>query len=350
MHVADSMAPSAGQHVDAQGVVTYDFEGHVHANGLDLDSGSGFADPFNTITWERRADGAVVAQLYAFHDPGGDGAGQDHTANVILYGQGVGKVSNLSLAALNETTGIATSAGFYATASGAGGSPRRHTRVELETEIVGGPGSATILDSLGRSSFLRIAHDNPNLGAGPFGFRWRGHYSAAQWPPASPTFLDVAMLVAAPGDHWVFWLLLYDPNLAPYPWRFIGGCPAVSFVDNLETRANAAYGDLATVGPQLAIPVNGQYLVTSAAHTGSNVAGGYVYFAPKNGANPTADIDGIIHGGDVANMWKAVSRVDNAMLCNGGTTLKLQYRTDGAGVQGTWFRRTLRAVPVGLVG
>lgn len=52
-------APLGGMVIDAAGHVTYDFAGHIHAKGLDLDVGSG---PAESIRW-LRPDGTAGATL-----------------------------------------------------------------------------------------------------------------------------------------------------------------------------------------------------------------------------------------------------------------------------------------------
>jgi hypothetical protein len=63
---ADTFTADAGQHIDAAGNVTYDFDAHVHARGLDLDAGGGINPPADRrIRWIDVADGSVVAEIYA---------------------------------------------------------------------------------------------------------------------------------------------------------------------------------------------------------------------------------------------------------------------------------------------
>src|SRR4051812_34771973 len=48
--------------VAPDGTVTYDFAGHVHAQGLDLDAGTNATPPdTDKLRWIRTSDGAVVA-------------------------------------------------------------------------------------------------------------------------------------------------------------------------------------------------------------------------------------------------------------------------------------------------
>jgi hypothetical protein len=70
-------APDGGQRIDGNGRVTYDFTGHVHALGLDLDAGADIdasaAD--RKVRWTDTGNGAVVAEVYGFRGTvGGDQA------------------------------------------------------------------------------------------------------------------------------------------------------------------------------------------------------------------------------------------------------------------------------------
>lgn len=65
--MADSIAPDFGQHIDPDGRVTYDFDGHIHARGLDLDAGGDVTPTTeDRIRWLSTSGGGLVAQLFAY--------------------------------------------------------------------------------------------------------------------------------------------------------------------------------------------------------------------------------------------------------------------------------------------
>jgi hypothetical protein len=71
--MADTFTPDIGQRIDAQGRVTYDFDAHVRARGVDFDAGDGLNAPDDRrIRWLRQSDGAAVAQILAYDVPLGD--------------------------------------------------------------------------------------------------------------------------------------------------------------------------------------------------------------------------------------------------------------------------------------
>jgi hypothetical protein len=67
---ADTFAPDAGQIVAPDGTVTYDFDAHLHARGIDLDAGPLTTPPGEQVVrWLRLSDGAQVASVTAYSDP-----------------------------------------------------------------------------------------------------------------------------------------------------------------------------------------------------------------------------------------------------------------------------------------
>lgn len=58
--------------VNPDGTVGYDFDGHIHADGLDLDAGTIVTPPSeNRVRWVEVAGGAVIAEMFgAIYDAG----------------------------------------------------------------------------------------------------------------------------------------------------------------------------------------------------------------------------------------------------------------------------------------
>jgi hypothetical protein len=78
--------------------------------------------------------------------------------------------------------------------------------------------------------------------------------------PSSPPDGYEVYYKAGSGDDAVYWQLKYDASISDaYKWRFVGGVALTSSIDTDETRATASYGDLATVGPTVTVPLAGKY-------------------------------------------------------------------------------------------
>lgn len=73
-----SFAPLSGMVIDATGHVTYNFQGHVHATGLDLDAATLVAPATppsdEKVRWLSLANGAVVGELGGYETPGAQSA------------------------------------------------------------------------------------------------------------------------------------------------------------------------------------------------------------------------------------------------------------------------------------
>jgi len=75
--------------------------------------------------------------------------------------------------------------------------------------------------------------------------------------PANPQFGDVVTYIAD-ATNGVAWNLQYDAT-GTYPWKFIGGAPLLNTVAASEATANPSYVALTTAGPQITVPVAGDY-------------------------------------------------------------------------------------------
>ncbi|MCW2986721.1 MAG: hypothetical protein JWR63_4291 [Conexibacter sp.] len=80
----DYFAPDAGQRIDAQGRVTYDFTGHIHAQGLDLDASPlTYDSPVDRkVSW-LDAQLATVAEVFGYSNPT-DEAGYAGSSGAIV--------------------------------------------------------------------------------------------------------------------------------------------------------------------------------------------------------------------------------------------------------------------------
>src|SRR6185312_11804596 len=132
--MAGSFTPDGGQRVDDQGHVTYDFTGHVHAAGLDLDAGADSAPPDDRRVRWLTESGGVVAQVYGT---------RQGTHNLLVAKAGdPANVNDANFEAQAASTAGAALLDLIAGATG----------VSVRAAAAGK--SATVIDNLGRSSFL----------------------------------------------------------------------------------------------------------------------------------------------------------------------------------------------------
>jgi len=75
--------------------------------------------------------------------------------------------------------------------------------------------------------------------------------------PSNPQFGDVVTYIAD-ATNGVAWNLQYDAS-GTYPWKFVGGAPLLNTIAAGESTASSSYVALTTAGPQITVPVAGDY-------------------------------------------------------------------------------------------
>lgn len=166
-----------------------------------------------------------------------------------------------------------------------------------------------------------------------------------------PTGVDEGFEVnyIASASAGVVWRFKYLPTTsATYPWLFIGGPPLMAAeVLTDETRANVAYGDLATVGPSLTLPaLAGDFDVTVACRAIADAAAafeGWMSYAINGGAALDANAcssvsSGQFDGGNITRTSRLTGlTASSAFVC--------KYRTQVASLY-HWSRRQLAITPI----
>lgn len=159
--------------------------------------------------------------------------------------------------------------------------------------------------------------------------------------PASPDDGEEVYFEAAAG---VIWHLRYNASSASsYKWEFVGGAPLTHEVVTQETTTSTTFADLATVGPDITLPLAGDYEIVFGAQIKSTA--GSAICAPKLGAAATADDDGIVNA--TPNDYVHASRTIRRNGLAASAVIKLQYRTSAAGTC-TGLRRELSIRPIRL--
>ena len=140
--------------------------------------------------------------------------------------------------------------------------------------------------------------------------------------PSSPVAGQRALYSPVAG---VVWELVYDGAR----WAFLGGAPMTNAVPTAEATTSLAYTNLTTAGPQLTVPLAGDYTIGMYAQA-SGVSAEMARIAVKIGAAAAADADGAF-GGFNANGGQALYRPLQKTGLAAGTVLLLQYRTSAGG-------------------
>ena len=125
-----------------------------------------------------------------------------------------------------------------------------------------------------------------------------------------------------------------------------GRPPLVDEVDTLHGTTSASYTDLTSVGPDVVIPLDGDYDVEWGAHSTGTTATAIQWVAVKRGSAATSDTYGIVQQPAGANYQSAgqTQRLMRMTACVAGDTYKLQYKTNAG--TASFERRWLSATPV----
>lgn len=146
----------------------------------------------------------------------------------------------------------------------------------------------------------------------------------------------------------VVWHLRYralkpdgSANGSAFKWEYVGGAALGADVPTNQVIGATAFADLATVGPQVTVPLAGDYDVDIAAALAATAVGVYVYAAVKRGGAVTLEADGMVTGAGYA---VSVARTMRMTGLAAADVLKLQYHVNTQ--SGTAESRSLRVRPV----
>lgn len=187
-------------------------------------------------------------------------------------------------------------------------------------------------------------------------------WSGSAWIPASRSGVQrVTALPATPADgdevyyeidatNGIYWHFRYRAaSGSAHKWEFVGGAPLYAEVDTIETTGSAAFMDIATVGPSITVPRAGEYcLAYGAAMFYSSGGPGLAHMnaAPRMGSIAPSDIDSLRSKASQAETkLDSLSRT-RIKTAAAGDVVKLQYRTDGAGVTANFGYRWLSILPI----
>jgi hypothetical protein len=166
--------------------------------------------------------------------------------------------------------------------------------------------------------------------------------------PSSPydgqavIFQTAAML--SDGIAWVF---RYDSAGGTYPWKLVGGGAWVEQVSTAETTTSTTYADLATVGPQITVPLVGQYIASyGCGQDFSVITANRVAFSALSVAGSTPSDTNSVRSGhpNATGLIQSVGTQDVITVSTANSVVKMQYRV-GADT-GRFRARYLSLIPV----
>jgi len=113
-------------------------------------------------------------------------------------------------------------------------------------------------------------------------------------PPTPIDGQEIRFLADA--TNGVVWNLRYRAaSSSAYKWELIGGSPLYAEVMALETVNSTTYVDLATVGPAVALPLAGDYMVTIGARIWGDQPNSNPVMSYAIGATAAVDADALDH-------------------------------------------------------
>jgi hypothetical protein len=166
----DFYSPDVGQVVAPDGTITYDFDAHLHARGLDLDAGTSTApSPDQRVRWLRQSDGAVVADISAWSltTPERTLSGFAHGTSTIPAHHYLGV----------DNPDVAGDQAYVAVDTGSGSSPPY-----AKARAGAGNYAVTLIDATGSSAFMRrTAPGTERVNFGRTSYTFPGGAASSPW-------------------------------------------------------------------------------------------------------------------------------------------------------------------------
>ena len=162
--------------------------------------------------------------------------------------------------------------------------------------------------------------------------------------PADGTVIDYV----ADSSNGVVWRFRYRAGSgSSYKWEFVGGSPLWAEVAAQESYGAGVttYGDLATAGPAITLPLAGDHMVEvgSLARHDTNARAAWMSY--QIGGTGASDSDGTyVYAGSTNTVQVPLFR-PRLKTGLGAVTLTAKYRSDGTGVA-TYAHRWIRVTPV----
>lgn len=167
--------------------------------------------------------------------------------------------------------------------------------------------------------------------------------------PASPADGAEVYYVANAAAGVVWHLRYRAAATGSFKWEFVGGSGLQSYVPTLGTTTVATYGDLASAGPTVTLPLAGEYEIQHMVTAAASGAGISALQSIAIGAAAAVDADALYQGNQqplsTGNYYSLASAIRRYTV-TAGAAITCKYRTSTAGQVCNFQLRSLRAVPV----
>ena len=168
--------------------------------------------------------------------------------------------------------------------------------------------------------------------------------------PVSPNNGDI-WLYTADATAGTTWQFMYNASSASsYKWEFIGGSPRHEYIATLEASATTSWFDLATVGPSVTVPFDGDYISDARAEVRNTLTSTLhrVYLGVAIGAGTPVESHcaSIYDGGGGSSEYGGPIAVEYRHDgLSASDELRVRYRNADAATS-SWRGRTLSVIPV----
>lgn len=197
------------------------------------------------------------------------------------------------------------------------------------------PGTATAGDVLTASFWNLQVRDNMN-----------SLIEAGTALPSSPSD-GQSFYYVADTTNGVVWHLRYrSASASAYKWEYVGGSQLINTVFANEQYVGAAYGNLATSGPTVTVPLAGDYVVTIGFTGNNGQAGQVARMSYDIGATGAVDADSVLYVTSVAaGNYATVTKPQRKNAIAASSALTAKYKT--AAGSGVYFQdRFMQVIPV----
>lgn len=155
---------------------------------------------------------------------------------------------------------------------------------------------------------------------------------------------DVIEYVADATDGIVWRFRYRQASAHAYKWERVGGGFLSKTVSAAEGKTGGSYGNLATVGPTVTVPLPGEYVVLLGSDVGvNNTTNTYGAMSFDIGATPAVDADAL--KGNTFHSSSFMRRLVKTFAA-AGTALVAKYKSFDGVTTVTWTHRMIAIRPV----